>query len=474
MMKRQLIAGMIGIVGGLTVLSAPLTSQAVASSGSAVTTRTATVPLTPKPYYSVGTGHGYRLIDQDQHVQLAATHDLKATSKTTWMVSAQTDVLVAGTTTRYYQATNAKDGGQTWIAADHLKPGRHYQADAIKAKRAKNYIKVKKGRLFQMTGPTTAMQLVKGQSLSAKQTYRATKQRYFYRHGTKYLYFYVTTKKGVRGWVWHRYLKAGTYYDVAKQQAAIKKKLQTYLNGVTKQRTTAVAFYNLTPKKGSPAAKAKQAAVYQVGKLAVSAHGSQVTVSASTYKLYIAAYLMHLKQQHRFSWTKANTAGIQRMIVQSANDYPVSILRRYGRTNINHWLASQGYYGGVFSANHDSVTTANSLMRVLRDLATGKRAFKNATDRARILSLMGQQIYRKGIPTGAARANAGTTVQDKVGFLADYGQNYNGDAGIVTLPNGQRYILVVLTWRQYGGNSASFVDFPKIAKITKRVQQIVY
>jgi len=473
-MKRQLIAGIIGIIGGLTGLSAPLTSQAITNASSEVTTRTATVPLTPKPYYLVGTGQGYQLTDQDQHVQLTATHNLKASQKTTWMVTAQTDVMAAGRTTRYYQATNAKDGVQTWIAADQLAPGRHYQADVIKAKQAKSYTKAKQGRLFQMTGTATAMRLVKGRPLSAKQTYHATKQRYFYRHGTKYLYFYVTTKKGVKGWIWHRYLKAGTYYDVVKQQAAIKKKLQTYLNGVTKHRTTAVAFYNLTPKKGSPAAKAQHAAVYRTGKLAVNAHGNQVTVSASTYKLYIAAYLMHLKQQHQFSWTKANTAGIQRMIVQSANDYPVSILRRYGRTNINHWLASQGYYGGVFSANHDSVTTANSLMRVLRDLATGKRAFKNSADRARILKLMGRQIYRQGIPTGAARADAGTTVQDKVGFLADYGQNYNGDAGIVTLPNGQRYILVVLTWRRYGGNSASFVDFPKIAKITKRVQQIVY
>jgi len=114
------------------------------------------------------------------------------------------------------------------------------------------------------------------------------------------------------------------------------------------------------------------------------------------------------------------------------------------------------------------------LTRVLRDLAEGKRAFKNPADRAKILKLMGQQVYRRGIPTGADQALSGTKVQDKVGFLAYYGHNYNGDAGIVTLPNGQRYILAVLTWRRYSGNNASFVDFPRIAKITKHVQQLVY
>lgn len=80
---------------------------------------------------------------------------------------------------------------------------------------------------------------------------------------------------------------------------------------------------------------------------------------------------------------------------------------------------------------------------------------------------MGEQVYRTGIPTGVAAANKGTTVQDKVGFLNDT----NNDAAIVTMPNGQRYILVIMT---HGHGQSGFSGFPKIAKIAKKVQTIVY
>lgn len=80
---------------------------------------------------------------------------------------------------------------------------------------------------------------------------------------------------------------------------------------------------------------------------------------------------------------------------------------------------------------------------------------------------MGQQNYRTGIPTGAAEAKSGTTVQDKVGFLDDT----NNDAAIVTLPNGQRYILVIMT---NGHNQSNLSGFPRIAEIAKNVQNIVY
>lgn len=258
-----------------------------------------------------------------------------------------------------------------------------------------------------------------------------------------------------------------TTVKVTKRQARIKTKLKKYLHAVTRDKTAAVSFYNLTPVKGSPAAKSAQAAVYQQGKLAVHARGNHVTTSASTYKLYIAAYLMHLKQRHRFTWTKANRAGVTRMIVQSANDYPVSVLQKHGRTRINHWLASQNYYGKAFSTTRATKTTANSLVKVLKDLHTGQGAFTNRRDRKFILKQMGRQVYRRGIPTGAARATKGTTVQDKVGFLADN----NGDAGIVTLPNGQRYLLVILTW---GRGQHGFSGYPRIARIAEHVQKIVY
>lgn len=464
------MTGIIGLIGGLAGLTpaqaattATATSSAVSTSSSSVvsasssstasssssvasssssavkpkpktTTRTATQKLTAKAYFSVKAGNTYAFSGDNAHVTMHANHKLSNYTKTTWTATAQTDVTTPkGQTTRYLLVKDAKNGAQGWVVASNLKAGRNYQVSAVKKLKAKNYVYLKAGKVYQkMNGKASAMQWVKGKSLTKTQTYKATQQRTYYRQGKAYIYYYVTSTKGVKGWVWHKQLKAGTYYDVAKRQKALKSKLQKYLNSVTKDGTAEVAFYNLSPIAGSQAAKAPHASVYQAGKLAVNARGNQVTTSASTYKLYIAAYVLHLKQQHKWSWSKANTKGMHDMIVISDNHYPVSILNKYGRTNINHWLASQGYYGAPFSSTRNSMTTANSLIKVLKDLQNGQKAFSNKSDRAKVLKLMHQQIYRKGIPTGAAAALKGSSVQDKVGFLYDN----NGDAGIVTLPNG--------------------------------------
>ena len=56
---------------------------------------------------------------------------------------------------------------------------------------------------------------------------------------------------------------------------------------------------------------------------------------------------------------------------------------------------------------------------------------------------------------------------NKVGWYADT----NNDAGLVTLPNGQRYILVIMT---HGHMQSGFSGFPRIAKITTHIQKMVY
>ncbi|RRK10481.1 hypothetical protein D1831_07410 [Lactiplantibacillus garii] len=479
--NRGLVLGVAAVIGGLTLLTptvvnADTTPAATDQTKPApATTRTATVKLPATAYYAVNGGKTYAMTGSTADVTLKANHNLKNYTTTTWTATAQTDVTTPnGQTVRYLYVKNARNGATGWVAQSRLKAGRHYQSDAPKKLKAKNYVRVKTfkkakaptAKVYQFSGKRAVMHWTKGKALSKTKTYKVTQKRTYYQNGKPYSYYHVTSGK-TKGWVWRKDLKAGTYYSVAKHQAKIKAKLKKYLKSVTKDKTAEVAFYNLSPVKGSAAAKAKHAAVYKSGKLAVNARGNHVTTSASTYKLYIAAYLMHLKQQHRFSWTKANRAGMTRMIVNSANDYPVSILQKYGRTNINHWLASQGYYGDPFSATRNSMTTANSLIKVLKDLQNGKKAFTNKKDRAFILGLMGRQVYRKGIPTGVTRANPGTTVQDKVGFLYDN----NGDAGIVTMPNGQRYLLAVLTW---GHGQHAFTGFPRIAKIAENVQKIVY
>lgn len=467
--KRRLCLALAIVAGGtIGLVSNNVSANTVADANS--TPNQGLVRQVPATaYYVTGNRQLYTLTDQ------ALTPQRRADTQTTWTATAQVDFTNAtGQVTRYLYVKNARTQAAGWMRSADLHPGKSFQVSAPKAVKARNYVVVKTfkstqtpaHKIYRLVGKRAAMRWIAQKKLSHTKTYRVTKHRTYYQAGKAYTYLYVTSGK-TKGWVYQRDLKRGTAYNVNRHRAAIKAKLQKYLTSVTRDKTAAVAFYNLTPIKGSRAARASHSVVYRQGKLAVSARGNHVTTSASTYKLYIAAYLMHLKQKHRFSWTKANRAGMTRMIVKSANDYPVSILQRYGRTPINHWLASQGYYGHPFSATRSSKTTANSLIKVLKDLQTGQRAFTNKRDRAFILSLMKRQVYRRGIPTGVARADKGTVVRDKVGFLNDN----NGDAGIVTLPNGQRYLLVILTW---GRGQYAFTGYPRIARIVEHVQKIVY
>ncbi|MFC6176698.1 serine hydrolase [Companilactobacillus huachuanensis] len=260
---------------------------------------------------------------------------------------------------------------------------------------------------------------------------------------------------------------AKTNQIIKKKQRIIKQNLTSYLNSVTKDGTASVSFYNLGATAGSDAADAKYADVYKKGSLQVESNAHTAQTAASTYKLYIAAYLMNQKLNGNFSWTDDNEDGFTRMIVNSENDFSEDQIENYGADALNQFAASQGWYSGVFQSGEGTLTTSYSLQLLLENLESGTGAFKNKSDRNKILGLMGRQVYRDGIPAGTAAADAGTTVQDKVGFLDDV----NNDAAIVTMPDGQKYILVVLT---SGHNQSEFSGFPRIAKIAKNVQKIVY
>lgn len=255
--------------------------------------------------------------------------------------------------------------------------------------------------------------------------------------------------------------------EVAKRQKIIKENLTNYLKTVTDDGTVSVSFYNLGATSGSTAAKSKYAAVYQKGELEVESNAHTAQTAASTYKLFITAYLMEQKLNGDFTWNTTNEDGFYRMIVNSENDYAEELLASYGMDKLNAFITKQGWYSPVFQDGVSAQTTSYSLQLLLQDLAEGTGSFTNASDQAKILKLMGKQIYRTGIPTGVAEADKGTTVTDKVGFLDDT----NNDAAIVTMPNGQKYILVIMT---HGHSQTGFSGFPKIAKIAKKVQQIVY
>jgi len=251
----------------------------------------------------------------------------------------------------------------------------------------------------------------------------------------------------------------------AKQkQAIIQTNLTNYLKTVTKDGTASVSFYNLGGNSKSSDVDTK---LYQEGSLETESNASDVRIAASTYKLYLAAYLMNQKSNGDFDWTEENIDGFSRMIINSENDFSENQIDKYGADKLSAFNKEQGWYPEVFQSGQSAHTTSHSLQLLLQDLESGTGAFKNSDDQTKILDMMSKQIYRNGIPTGAAEANPGTTVQDKVGFLDDT----NNDAAIVTLPNGQKYILVIMT---NGHNQSNLSGFPRIAEITKNIQKIVY
>lgn len=255
---------------------------------------------------------------------------------------------------------------------------------------------------------------------------------------------------------------------IQKKQKIIKANLTNYLNSVTKDGTASVSFYNLGAADGSTsAADGTDAKLYHKGSLEVESNAHTARTAASTYKLYLAAFLMNQKLNGNFSWTSENKEGFTKMIVNSENDFAEDQINIYGPDTLSEFGKNQGWYQSVFVEGQAAQTTSYSLQLLLTDLANGTGAFQNKSDQAKILKMMGKQVYRTGIPTGANAADSGTTVQDKVGFLDDV----NNDAGIVTLPNGQRYILVVMT---DGHNQSGLSGFSRIAEITKNVQKIVY
>lgn len=262
--------------------------------------------------------------------------------------------------------------------------------------------------------------------------------------------------------------KPATARQIRVKQKKLKHRLHHYLKSVTADGDTSVAFYNLGTIAGSSAAQSTMAKTfYQSGKLATSANAHTPEVSASTYKLFIAAYLFHMNHQGAYTWTPTNQDGFHRMIVNSANDFPEGVLDTYGMAGINDYLASEGCYSPVFVTDDEATTTAASLAKILIKLDRQQGPFSHSHDRTWLLSLMKQQVYRTGIPAGAAAAMKGTVVADKVGWYADT----NNDAAIVTLPNGQRYVLVIMT---HGHGQTGFSGFPRIAKITTHIQKLMY
>lgn len=261
---------------------------------------------------------------------------------------------------------------------------------------------------------------------------------------------------------------APTQSQISTQQKAVKQHLQQYINSVTKDGTVSVSFYNLGANANTTAGASNTASFYKAGQLAVeSPNAHKAYTSASTYKMFIVANILSRIDAGTLNKSVLKSTGFKEMILHSQNGFAESYLASYGLSNMNSFVKKQGWYSHPFAAGRAARTTSATLVSVMRKLDQARYPFDNASNRSQVLSLMAHQVYRSGIPAGANQALKGAATTDKVGWL----WSYNNDAGIVTLPNGQRYAIVVMT---HGHGQSGFSGFPKIARITKNVQTIVY
>lgn len=188
-----------------------------------------------------------------------------------------------------------------------------------------------------------------------------------------------------------------------------------------------------------------------------SSKGDQFVRSASTYKLYLAQFIMRKVDEKQLSWNSSLLGTtvddcFTKMITLSANNCAEHWLNvAFNVNSINSYLKSFGY--GTIFRNDAAYASSDSLLKLLTNLYY--RDNFSSQNANKLLGLMRQQVYRQGIPAGSSGS-----VADKVGFL---GSQLN-DAGIVYHPKGD-YAIVVMT----NGHSWS-----KIAEITRGVEKILY
>ena len=190
-----------------------------------------------------------------------------------------------------------------------------------------------------------------------------------------------------------------------------------------------------------------------------SADGDVSTVSASTYKLYVALMLFDRMNRGEIGWNDrildTTVSGcFDRMTIASTNPCAETWLAQWGRTNVNNFVYAKGFSRGTtFTHPTATHTTANDLAKFMVGLENG--SLVSGAQRDRLLRSLSSHPYRMGVPSGS-----GGRVWDKVGFL----WNYVHDAAIVHHPRG-RYVIVVMT----GGGS-----YGRIATITREVEKILY
>lgn len=192
---------------------------------------------------------------------------------------------------------------------------------------------------------------------------------------------------------------------------------------------------------------------------AVGARDNETTVSASTYKLFVALALFDRMDRGEINWDTpildTNTKGcFERMIVASTNACAEEWIRQFGRSGINNFIWSKGFSRGTdFNnplANH---TTTADLTRYFKGLHEGW--LMSDWSRQYLLDALKRHHYTKGIPSGTKGS-----AHNKVGFLWDY----SNDSAVVYHSRGT-YVIAVMT---------KGLSFYAIADITREIEALMH
>ncbi|WP_318765863.1 CAP domain-containing protein [Lactiplantibacillus carotarum] len=115
--------------------------------------------------------------------------------------------------------------GGTMFQPTNVQASATYKRTKIVKVSKKAYYTTKNAKTYTLNGSAKKIRLRANHNLKdyRNSTWIRSKKTTITKHGKKYLYYYVkSSKNGVTGWVWHKYLKAGKYKVPIKKVIAKK------------------------------------------------------------------------------------------------------------------------------------------------------------------------------------------------------------------------------------------------------------
>ncbi len=192
----------------------------------------------------------------------------------------------------------------------------------------------------------------------------------------------------------------------------------------------------------------------------VGARQNEQAISASTYKLFVAIYVLRQIAENKASYDDqisgmSTRACLDKMIINSDNPCAEAFLAKFDAKKVSEFFWSNGYSRGtsMFFSDGLARTTTADLNKAVIELEQGK--ILSGEGRSLLLDLMGRQVYRSGVPAGTSAG-----VKNKVGFM----NGYLNDAAIVSHPRGTYAISIITKGESWG----------KIAEATRQIESLMY